>query len=251
MAEFPALPLWTDAYFADTRHLSREEHGAYLLLLMEAWRRPNCDLPDDDAILSRLVLASQAEWAALKPAVMAFWKRDGRSKTWTQKRLKQERMYVADVRAKKREAAAKRWKKTENADADANHMQSTHTHTHTLEKKKTTSSSKRRGSRLPAEWVLPKAWGEWAVAEGMAEARVRHEADQFRDYWLGLGGQKACKVDWQATWRKWCRTAMEREAQRIVIRPAAHSPNQNFRTDPKTGRQQTFVAGIGWRDVLC
>jgi hypothetical protein len=42
MAEFPALPLWTDAYLGDTRHLSQSEHGAYLLLLITAWRTPNC-----------------------------------------------------------------------------------------------------------------------------------------------------------------------------------------------------------------
>ena len=54
MAEFPALALWTDAYLADTRHLSTLEHGAYLLLMMEAWRRPHCDLPDDDRVLARL-----------------------------------------------------------------------------------------------------------------------------------------------------------------------------------------------------
>jgi hypothetical protein len=42
MAEYPFLPLWTDAYFADTRHLTLEQHGAYLLLIIEAWRRADC-----------------------------------------------------------------------------------------------------------------------------------------------------------------------------------------------------------------
>lgn len=32
MAEFPALPLWTDAYIGDTAHLTNEEHGVYLRL---------------------------------------------------------------------------------------------------------------------------------------------------------------------------------------------------------------------------
>ena len=42
MATFPALPLWTDAYLSDTDHLTFEEHGVYLRLLMMIWRNPEC-----------------------------------------------------------------------------------------------------------------------------------------------------------------------------------------------------------------
>ena len=62
MAEFPALPLWTDAYLADTTHLSTIEHGAYLLLLMTAWRTKECCLPDDDKLLSRYARLTAAQW---------------------------------------------------------------------------------------------------------------------------------------------------------------------------------------------
>jgi uncharacterized protein YdaU (DUF1376 family) len=110
MAEFPALPLWTDAYLADTRHLKRDQHGAYLLLLMEAWRRIDCSLPDDDKVLATLACASPEEWARLKPVVMAFWKRDGRKKVWRQKRLSSERSYVEFKRASNRHKAVSRWK---------------------------------------------------------------------------------------------------------------------------------------------
>lgn len=119
MAEFPALSLWTDSYLADTRHLSTLEHGAYLLLLIEAWRRPRCDLPDDDAILARLAGLPADEWQAIKPTVMAFWRRDGRCRTWTQKRLSKERDR-ARIRSKSAsDKALKRWKRGKNADAAA------------------------------------------------------------------------------------------------------------------------------------
>lgn len=85
MAEFPALPLFTDAYLADTRHLNTEEHGAYLLLMMEAWRRPECSLPDDDRLLARLAGLPLDRWQEVRPVVMQFWRRDGRRKTWTQR----------------------------------------------------------------------------------------------------------------------------------------------------------------------
>jgi uncharacterized protein YdaU (DUF1376 family) len=119
MAEFPALPFWTDAYLADTRHLSTLQHGIYLLLMMEAWRRPKCSLPDEDVLLARLAGLPVDQWATEKPTVMAFWKLDKRSKTWTQKRLSKEQVYVREKSVSQRERAAKRWNKAKKEDAGA------------------------------------------------------------------------------------------------------------------------------------
>ena len=85
MAEFPALPLFTDAYLADTKHLTTEEHGAYLLLLMCAWRTRGCFLDDDDKKLSRMVGVSPSKWKRLRPVIASlFTVRDGK---WKQKKL--------------------------------------------------------------------------------------------------------------------------------------------------------------------
>lgn len=124
MAEFPALTLWTDAYLSDTRRLTTLEHGAYLLLLMEAWRRPNCDLPDDDRLLARMAGLPEAEWADIKPIIMAFWKFDGRGKVWKQKRLTKERDAARNRSKSQRDKATKRWDKTKNGDAGASAGQS-------------------------------------------------------------------------------------------------------------------------------
>lgn len=112
MAEFPAIPLWTDRYLADTRHLTTTEHGAYLLLLMEAWRRQTCSLPDDNALLARLAGLQMDEWEGIKSVVMAFWKLDRRKKSWTQKTLLKERAFVARKSAVQRDNSLTRWKKT-------------------------------------------------------------------------------------------------------------------------------------------
>lgn len=119
MSKLPFLPLDVDAYFGATRHLTTEEHGAYLLLLMEAWRRPNASIPNDDAKLARLACLSLDRWQAVKGEVLAFWKYDGRSKEYTQERLKKERKYVADKRHKNRDNAVSRWNKTKKPDANA------------------------------------------------------------------------------------------------------------------------------------
>lgn len=70
------------------------------------------------------------------------------------------------------------------------------------------AASPSRGARLAQDWVLPKSWGEWAVDElGMSAEQVRTEAAKFRDYWCAKSGKDATKLDWQATWRNWCRNA--------------------------------------------
>ncbi|APW37634.1 hypothetical protein RD110_10895 [Rhodoferax koreense] len=66
-----------------------------------------------------------------------------------------------------------------------------------------------RATRLPADWVLPMAWGEWTVAEfpGWKADFIRNEAAKFADFWRAKSGKDATKLDWQATWRNWCRNA--------------------------------------------
>ncbi|WP_209319434.1 hypothetical protein, partial [Klebsiella variicola] len=54
-------------------------------------------------------------------------------------------------------------------------------------------------------------WGEWAMSEGVDRDFIRSEADRFKDYWLSKAGKDAVKLDWQATWRNWIRTAKDRK----------------------------------------
>ena len=61
----------------------------------------------------------------------------------------------------------------------------------------------KRGTRLPEDWQLPKAWGEEAVAEGWSAETVRLEARTFRNYWAAKAGKDATKLDWRATWDNW------------------------------------------------
>lgn len=89
MAEFPALPLWTDAYLGDTTHLTTIEHGAYLLLLFTAWRTPTYDLPDDDKILARYCRLTLGQWLRIRGTILAYWKLKGGR--WYNGRLLDER----------------------------------------------------------------------------------------------------------------------------------------------------------------
>lgn len=63
-----------------------------------------------------------------------------------------------------------------------------------------------RGSRLPTDWVLPKAWGEWALEKypHWTPDTVRAIAAKFKNYWTDKTGRDATKVSWQGTWENWC-----------------------------------------------
>lgn len=118
MKSTPAIPLFGDAYLADTRHLTLEEHGAYLQLLIVAWRSPECALPNDDARLCRMLGITPKKWSRLKVSVMAFWTLTEAG--WQQKRLLKERRWVAKKSEDNRSAAITRWEANslKNNDAD-------------------------------------------------------------------------------------------------------------------------------------
>lgn len=64
------------------------------------------------------------------------------------------------------------------------------------------------GSRLPPDW-LP-------VEPGYAGA-THATLERFRDYWTAQAGARGRMVDWDATWRNWCR----RDAENRTTRPGA------------------------------
>jgi uncharacterized protein YdaU (DUF1376 family) len=114
MAQFPSLPLWTDAYLGDTTHLTTLEHGAYLLLLIVAWRSPHCRLPNDDKMLARYTKLTSAKWKTIKPIILEFFEeKDG---FLYQGRLTDEKCFVNEKSIKQSRAAKARWLKTKETD---------------------------------------------------------------------------------------------------------------------------------------
>lgn len=127
MADFPYLPLWTDAFLADTVHLDNRESGAYLLLLVASWRIGGA-LPNNDTKLARYAKCSPREWQRVRAAIMPFWTVDENGGLF-QKRLEVERMYVTERSAKARSAAHAKWLKERrnvSAGASAKHMLNGH-----------------------------------------------------------------------------------------------------------------------------
>lgn len=115
------IPLFPDAYHRDTTHLTTEEHGAYLLLLMAAWGNDDCSLPSDEKRLAALAKMPVQKWKKIAPTILEFWKlENGRL---TQGRLLKEWSYVNARRSKRKEAAEARWDRSKcNANGYANGM---------------------------------------------------------------------------------------------------------------------------------
>ena len=69
-------------------------------------------------------------------------------------------------------------------------------------------ASAKRGTRLPADFVMPDDWIEWAMADrGWQRRDAESEASTFHDHWIAKPGAPGLKLDWQATWRNWVRNS--------------------------------------------
>lgn len=74
MKDFMAVR-WGD-YNAKTRHLTCEQHGAYLLLLMAMWSNGG-SLPNDQKKLRRIAACASGRWKKVAPEIMPFFQDRG------------------------------------------------------------------------------------------------------------------------------------------------------------------------------
>lgn len=104
MSAPPYMKLFWGDYHKRTRHLKRDQHGAYFLLIGEAWQLGGT-LPDDDAKLAAWALCTPEEWAAMKPVVMEFFAlRRGK---WWHDRVREE-LATYEATSRKRKEAGKK-----------------------------------------------------------------------------------------------------------------------------------------------
>lgn len=97
------MPLYVADYLADTTRLTTEQHGAYLLLIMDYWR--NGPLPDDDAALSNITRLPTATWKKHRPAIARMFSIEGGE--WRHKRVDDEYAKAIAFREKQKANGAK------------------------------------------------------------------------------------------------------------------------------------------------
>lgn len=81
------MPLYIADYARDTFHLTRDQHGGYMLLLMACWASGG-RLRNSPSMLAAITKATPQEWAKLKRVLLPFFKVQGE---WlTHKRVTEE-----------------------------------------------------------------------------------------------------------------------------------------------------------------
>jgi uncharacterized protein YdaU (DUF1376 family) len=105
------MPVYIGDYLADTMHLSKEQHGAYLLLLFHLWRRGV--LRDDDVVPAQITGLDPIAWSNTRALLAEFFEIQGR--LWHHGRVEQERSRLAAKQQSNsnqaKPAAYRRWNK--------------------------------------------------------------------------------------------------------------------------------------------
>lgn len=109
------MPFYVGDYLGDTQRLTTEQHGAYLLLILDYWRAGPA--PDDDAVLAQITRLSPAAWKRTRAALVRFFKvEDGH---WHHARIDRE-LSAAKDNAERRSSKAKSAAQARWGDATGN-----------------------------------------------------------------------------------------------------------------------------------
>lgn len=95
------FPLHIEAYTGDTMHLTTEEHGAYLLMML-AYYRTQRPLPASDRSLAALTKLPLDRWLEAKPALARFFSE--RNGVWVHDRIEAE---IVEAKRKHEESIAR------------------------------------------------------------------------------------------------------------------------------------------------
>lgn len=264
-------------YASHTRHLSLMEDLAYRRLLDVAYTSEK-PLSKDSHALARLIGMRDYQ-SEVEDVLREFFEEV--EEGWIHGRVLKE-IEEAGGRSDKAKVAAKaRWECKRNADAMQSHSlggatsidenassiknDATQDPLHTTQDPRpktqdqlpTTEKSKSlaRATRLTAEWMLPKSYGEWALHEKplWTADDVRKVADIFRDHWCAASGKGAAKLDWFATWRNWIRKEPDapRRGSGAFLTPQQQRDQNNAKSSAEfvSGGGSTILDGIA-REIL-
>ena len=244
MAEFPAMPLWTDAYLADTSHLTTLEHGAYFLLLVVTWRTHDKRLPDDDKKLARYARLTPGQWARIKPTMREFFKVE--NGFWTQGRLTDEANAVKQYRerqaaAGKASALKRKGRHSTTVELGCNQTATptpTPTPTPSIPPEGGIIGGRKKSSTLPDYWH-PANFDPQSKSAHIISGWTPEEYQTALEHFVQHHRSKGSKfVDWQSAWGTW------------VLNSAKYKGHSNGKANRTGSNIQRGSSGDGFTAVL-
>lgn len=191
-----------DAFAAGTAGLTLAETGAYILLIDALYSRDG-EMPDDDALIARMMHVQVRTWRPIKMRLIALgkvWIADGKVFT---KRVEKELKTFRELVENQSKRARKRWEQEKNI-KENNHqamplpampIQPEPEPEKKEESAKALSPARRKPrTQLPSDWKPELEFGE------------QGDFDKFADHARANG--RLC-ADWPAAWRNWKRRTPE------------------------------------------
>lgn len=76
------------------------------------------------------------------------------------------------------------------------------------------TAPRKRGCRVPEPFPITEDMRAWALAKCPHVTNVDGATEEFVDYWRGVAGRAATKLDWEGTWRNRMRELEERSGRK-------------------------------------
>lgn len=111
-----------------------------------------------------------------------------------------------------------------------------------------TSGDKARGSRIPDDF-FPTSHSIDLIRNqfpGITENFLVGEHAKFRDHWVAVSGARGRKIDWDATWRNWIRTSVDRlrPAERAAFTHQAPAQAPEYQAPSKSDQYRDIGAQV-------
>lgn len=212
----PYFRFFASDWLAGTRGLKADETGVYITLLALMYERTT-PVPFGDADkLARMCGIGKTRFDRIISALLddgklivtdgGLWnRRVGKEFGWREKNSEDAKR-----------AAQSRWQKDKEINETPMHPQSIgNADAMPIQKPEARDIKKepavpKKGSRIPDDF-RPDL--EWSQRQGLSNAELKFEFEQFKDFWTAKTGKDATKADWQATWRTWIRNTLKRRSK--------------------------------------
>jgi uncharacterized protein YdaU (DUF1376 family) len=166
------FPFYIGDYLGDTMHLTTEEHGAYILLIMYYWKN-NGAIENNKNLLKNITKISQKK---LQNVLTLFSEKEG---YLHHKRIDEELLKAQSKSQKAKESAEARWQKEHDANASPKHMLQPYSSQSQSEVTNVTKKTKAK-KVLDFDWknFNTPEWVERRLWDGLMEIRIRKGAEQ-------------------------------------------------------------------------